>query len=65
MSEEDSGSHSESVSSEAIAGKQLQRSGVLPNTGEESASWPALLGAGLLLGAFFKRRKKDENEQAD
>ncbi|HFU3707655.1 TPA: LPXTG cell wall anchor domain-containing protein [Streptococcus suis] len=32
----------------------------MPNTGEQSSAWAGLLGAGLLLGGLFKRRKKDE-----
>ncbi|HFU3712670.1 TPA: LPXTG cell wall anchor domain-containing protein [Streptococcus suis] len=34
----------------------------MPSTGEESSSWTGLLGAGLLFGALYKRRKKDEEE---
>ncbi|HFI0673151.1 TPA: LPXTG cell wall anchor domain-containing protein [Streptococcus suis] len=44
MSEEGSTSHSESISLESMSGKQLQRSGILPNTGEESSAWTSLLG---------------------
>ncbi|HFI0243113.1 TPA: LPXTG cell wall anchor domain-containing protein [Streptococcus suis] len=35
----------------------------MPSTGEESSSWAGLLGAGLLFGALYKRRKKDEEEK--
>ncbi|NQH34007.1 LPXTG cell wall anchor domain-containing protein, partial [Streptococcus suis] len=40
-----------------------RKSAVLPSTGEESSSWAGLLGAGLLFGALYKRRKKDEEEK--
>ncbi|HFR3343241.1 LPXTG cell wall anchor domain-containing protein [Streptococcus suis] len=56
---------SESVSeSTPSQDSQLPRkSAVLPSTGEESSSWAGLLGAGLLFGALYKRRKKDEEEK--
>ncbi|MEG3311429.1 LPXTG cell wall anchor domain-containing protein [Streptococcus sp. SS-4456] len=69
MSESISESVSESVSetvSESTPSQDSQlprKSAVLPNTGEESSSWAGLLGAGLLFGAFYKRRKKDEEEK--
>ncbi|HEL2650757.1 LPXTG cell wall anchor domain-containing protein [Streptococcus suis] len=33
---------------------------MLPNTGEQSSAWTGILGAGLLLGAFYKRRKRED-----
>ncbi|HFR3774145.1 TPA: LPXTG cell wall anchor domain-containing protein [Streptococcus suis] len=47
-----------------MSGKQLQRSGILPNTGEESSAWTSLLGAFLLFGGLFKRRKKRYEEES-
>ncbi|MGS4786109.1 LPXTG cell wall anchor domain-containing protein [Streptococcus sp. P25B114] len=64
VSESISESISESVSeSTPSQDSQLPRkSAVLPSTGEESSSWAGLLGAGLLFGGLYKRRKKDEEE---
>ncbi|WP_306172654.1 LPXTG cell wall anchor domain-containing protein [Streptococcus suis] len=64
MSEEGSTSHSESISLVGMSGKQLQRSGILPNTGEESSAWTSLLGAFLLIGGLFKRRKKRYEDES-
>ncbi|HEM3563853.1 TPA: LPXTG cell wall anchor domain-containing protein, partial [Streptococcus suis] len=36
---------------------------MLPNTGEQSSAWTGILGAGLLLGAFYKRRKREEDKR--
>ncbi|HEM2734970.1 TPA: LPXTG cell wall anchor domain-containing protein [Streptococcus suis] len=35
---------------------------MLPNTGEQSSAWAGILGAGLLLGGLYKRRKKENGE---
>ncbi|HFI0067240.1 LPXTG cell wall anchor domain-containing protein [Streptococcus suis] len=35
----------------------------MPNTGEESSAWAGILGAGLLLGGLYKRRKKEDEEE--
>ncbi|HFI0256564.1 TPA: LPXTG cell wall anchor domain-containing protein [Streptococcus suis] len=56
---------SESVS-ESVVPRHSQtprKQGALPNTGEESSAWAGILGAGLLLGAFYKRRKKEEDKR--
>ncbi|HFI0344479.1 TPA: LPXTG cell wall anchor domain-containing protein [Streptococcus suis] len=42
------------------AGKQF-----LPNTGEQSSAWSSLLGAVLLFGGLFKRRKKQNEEESE
>ncbi|HEM5292925.1 TPA: LPXTG cell wall anchor domain-containing protein, partial [Streptococcus suis] len=39
-----------------------RRQGALPNTGEQSSAWAGILGAGLLLGGLYKRRKKEEED---
>ncbi|HFU4012815.1 TPA: LPXTG cell wall anchor domain-containing protein [Streptococcus suis] len=64
MSESISESVSESVSestpsrhSEGPRGKQA-----LPSTGEESSTWAGLLGASLLLGGLYKRRRKNGSD---
>ncbi|WP_153047032.1 LPXTG cell wall anchor domain-containing protein, partial [Streptococcus suis] len=36
---------------------------MLPNTGEQSSAWTGILGAGLLLGAFYKRRKREDDKR--
>ncbi|MCB2859942.1 LPXTG cell wall anchor domain-containing protein [Streptococcus suis] len=35
---------------------------MLPNTVEQSSAWAGILGAGLLLGSFYKRRRKENGE---
>ncbi|HEM3994584.1 TPA: LPXTG cell wall anchor domain-containing protein, partial [Streptococcus suis] len=58
---------SESISeSESTPSRQSQtprRQGALPNTGEQSSAWTGILGVGLLLGAFYKRRKREEDKR--
>ncbi|WP_061631198.1 LPXTG cell wall anchor domain-containing protein [Streptococcus suis] len=66
VSESLSESVSESISeSESTPSRQSQtprRQGVLPNTGEQSSAWAGMLGAGLLLGGLYKKRKKEEEK---
>ncbi|WNN04523.1 LPXTG cell wall anchor domain-containing protein [Streptococcus suis] len=66
VSESISESVSESISeSESTPSRQSQtprRQGVLPNTGEQSSAWAGMLGAGLLLGGLYKKRKKEEKK---
>ncbi|MEI4333495.1 LPXTG cell wall anchor domain-containing protein [Streptococcus suis] len=66
VSESISESTSESISeSESTPSRQSQtprRQGVLPNTGEQSSAWAGMLGAGLLLGGLYKKRKKEEKK---
>ncbi|WP_315985281.1 LPXTG cell wall anchor domain-containing protein [Streptococcus suis] len=66
VSESISESVSESISeSESTPSRQSQtprRQGVLPNTGEQSSAWAGMLGAGLLLGGLYKKRKKEEEK---
>ncbi|HFU4489926.1 TPA: LPXTG cell wall anchor domain-containing protein [Streptococcus suis] len=34
----------------------------MPSTGEESSAWAGLLGAGILLGGLYKRRRKNGSD---
>ncbi|WP_425329002.1 LPXTG cell wall anchor domain-containing protein [Streptococcus acidominimus] len=43
------------MTSESLSGRATRR---LPNTGENTSSTAGVLGAGLLLGAFFAKKKK-------
>ncbi|MGV3080316.1 LPXTG cell wall anchor domain-containing protein [Streptococcus sp. 32226D021BW] len=52
-----------SESTPSVDSQLLRKSAVLPNTGEESSSWTGLLGAGLLLGGLYKRRKKEDEKE--
>ncbi|HFU4204246.1 TPA: LPXTG cell wall anchor domain-containing protein [Streptococcus suis] len=68
MSESISESVSESISesaSEPSSESQTPNKRVLPNTGENNSGAWSLAGAGLLLGAFYKRRKKGTTEQEE
>ncbi|MDG4504195.1 LPXTG cell wall anchor domain-containing protein [Streptococcus suis] len=60
---------SESISeSESTPSRQSQaprRQGALPNTGEQSSAWTGILGAGLLLGGLYKRRRQNKEEEED
>ncbi|MDG4505557.1 LPXTG cell wall anchor domain-containing protein [Streptococcus suis] len=37
----------------------------MPNTGEQSSAWAGILGAGLLLGGLYKRRRQNKGEEED
>ncbi|WP_272913185.1 LPXTG cell wall anchor domain-containing protein [Streptococcus suis] len=43
----------------------MRRQGALPNTGEQSSAWAGILGAGLLLGGLYKRRRQNKEEEED
>ncbi|HEM5130251.1 TPA: LPXTG cell wall anchor domain-containing protein, partial [Streptococcus suis] len=53
---------SESESTPSRQSQTPRRQGALPNTGEQSSAWAGILGAGLLLGGLYKRRKKEEED---
>ncbi|MDE1692925.1 LPXTG cell wall anchor domain-containing protein [Streptococcus suis] len=63
LSESTYESISESESTPSRHSQAPRRQGVLPNTGEQSSAWTGILGAGLLLGAFYKRRKREEDKR--
>ncbi|WP_421466788.1 LPXTG cell wall anchor domain-containing protein [Streptococcus suis] len=62
---------SESVSeslSESTPSRHSQaprRQGALPNTGEQSSAWAGIIGAGLLLGGLYKRRRQNKEEEEE
>ncbi|MDG4506103.1 LPXTG cell wall anchor domain-containing protein [Streptococcus suis] len=53
---------SESESTPSRHSQTPRKQGALPNTGEQSSAWAGILGAGLLLGGLYKRRKKENGE---
>ncbi|HEM5320275.1 TPA: LPXTG cell wall anchor domain-containing protein, partial [Streptococcus suis] len=65
LSESVSESVSESESTPSRHSQAPRRQGALPNTGEQSSAWAGILGAGLLLGGLYKRRRQNKEEEED